>query len=200
MELGNQIRHYRNEQGLSQEALAEKIFVSRQSVSNWENDKTYPDIHTLLLLADAFGVSLDALIKGDVDTMKKEISQQTLNGYRRDGALFSIFLILSVLAVPVISFWYDVIGPGVTLALACVLTALSFYYCGRVELYKKQFDLQTYKEIVAFENGASLEELEALHAARPPKRTWHTVVKILVAALIGAVVSYTLLTLLNALF
>ena len=41
MELGTQIRKYRNERTLSQEALAEKVYVSRQTVSNWENDKSY---------------------------------------------------------------------------------------------------------------------------------------------------------------
>ena len=43
MNLGIQIKKYRNELSMSQDELAEKIFVSRQSISNWENDKTYPD-------------------------------------------------------------------------------------------------------------------------------------------------------------
>ena len=48
MELGNQIKKMRNELSLSQDELAEKIFVSRQSISNWENDKTYPDIKSCI--------------------------------------------------------------------------------------------------------------------------------------------------------
>ena len=48
MELGTQIRKYRNERTLSQEALAEKVYVSRQTVSNWENDKSYPDVNSLV--------------------------------------------------------------------------------------------------------------------------------------------------------
>lgn len=47
MEIGQQIIRYRKQQALSQEELAEKVYVSRQSISNWENDKTYPDIHSL---------------------------------------------------------------------------------------------------------------------------------------------------------
>ena len=66
MEVGVQIKKYRNELGLSQEKLAEKVYVSRQTVSNWETGKNYPDIHSLLLLSSLFGVSLDQLIKGDV--------------------------------------------------------------------------------------------------------------------------------------
>lgn len=43
---------------LSQEELAEKIYVTRQTISNWENDKSYPDIHSLLLLSSTFHISL----------------------------------------------------------------------------------------------------------------------------------------------
>ncbi len=57
MELGNQIKKYRNELEISQEKLAEKIYVSRQSVSNWENDKNYPDINSLIRLSEVFSVS-----------------------------------------------------------------------------------------------------------------------------------------------
>ncbi len=59
MNLGSQIKKYRTELNMSQDELAEKIFVSRQSISNWENDKTYPDIKSLLLLSEVFRVSLD---------------------------------------------------------------------------------------------------------------------------------------------
>ena len=76
MELGKQIKKYRSELSLSQEALAEKIYVSRQTVSNWENDKNYPDINSLLRLSEVFQVSVDILIKGDVEKMKVEIRQQ----------------------------------------------------------------------------------------------------------------------------
>ena len=44
MELSKQIKKYRTETNLSQEELADKIYVSRQTISNWENEKNYPDI------------------------------------------------------------------------------------------------------------------------------------------------------------
>ena len=62
MNLGSQIKRYRNELHLSQEELAEKIFVSRQSVSNWENGKTEPDIETLTKIAQIFDISIDELM------------------------------------------------------------------------------------------------------------------------------------------
>ena len=66
MELSDQIKKHRTQIGLSQEELAERIFVSRQTVSSWENDKTYPDVESLLLLSVLFDVTVDELIKGDV--------------------------------------------------------------------------------------------------------------------------------------
>ncbi len=53
MELGKRIKEYRDLKGWNQDQLAEKMFVSRQTISNWENDKTYPDIQSILLLVSA---------------------------------------------------------------------------------------------------------------------------------------------------
>ena len=58
MEIGNQIKKYRGKLNWSQETLAEKAYVSRQTVSNWENGKSYPDIHSLLLLGKLFNISI----------------------------------------------------------------------------------------------------------------------------------------------
>ena len=65
MELHERIKKLRTEKDWSQEMLAERAYVSRQTVSNWETDKCYPDVRSLIILADIFGVSLDELIKGD---------------------------------------------------------------------------------------------------------------------------------------
>ena len=63
MELSKQIKKYRTEANLSQEELADKIYVSRQTISNWENEKNYPDIKSLVLMSEVFQVSLDNLKK-----------------------------------------------------------------------------------------------------------------------------------------
>ena len=68
MELGSQIKKYRGELKLSQEELAEKVYVTRQTVSNWENEKSYPDIHSLLLLSSLFESDKYSLIPSGVTT------------------------------------------------------------------------------------------------------------------------------------
>ena len=74
MELATHIKEHRARLGMSQEELAEAIFVSRQTISNWETDRTYPDVQSLLLLSNLFDVSVDSLIKGDVEEMKQVLS------------------------------------------------------------------------------------------------------------------------------
>ena len=59
MELGKRIAEIRKEHGLTQEGLAEICSVTRQTISNWENGKSYPDLETLVLISDTFDVSLD---------------------------------------------------------------------------------------------------------------------------------------------
>lgn len=187
MELGQQLKAHRKELGISQDELAEKIFVSRQSISNWENNKTYPDIHTLLLLAETFGVSLDELIKGDVEEMKEEINAQERAGFNRDSLCFAIFGIVTVLSIAPLYAFLDYIG-GLIWAL---IVGVAGYFCGRVELYKTMFDIQTYKEILAFQQGADLSTLSAVRAERNVvKHRASKAVMAIVAALIGGACAY----------
>lgn len=187
MELGQQLKAHRKELGISQDELAEKIFVSRQSISNWENNKTYPDIHTLLLLAETFGVSLGELIKGDVEEMKEEINAQERAGFNRDSVCFAIFGIVTVLSIAPLYAFLDYIG----CLIWALIVGVAGYFCGRVELYKTMFDIQTYKEILAFQQGADLSTLSAVRAERNVvKHRASKAVMAIVAALIGGACAY----------
>ena len=79
MQLGQAIAQIRKERGLTQEAFAKMYNVTRQTVSNWENEKSYPDLSTLVKISDEFNVSLDILLKGDfliVKDIDKKIKKQ----------------------------------------------------------------------------------------------------------------------------
>lgn len=65
MEIGRKLKEARQMRGLTQENVAEKLNVSRQTISNWETEKFYPDILYVLQLSDLYQVSLDELLKGD---------------------------------------------------------------------------------------------------------------------------------------
>ena len=77
MSLGEKIREQRKKAGLSQEQLAEKLNVSRQAITKWENDKGVPDIANMITISDEFGISLDELIKGDITVKKKIIADSS---------------------------------------------------------------------------------------------------------------------------
>lgn len=65
MEIGTKLKNARAKSGLTQEKVAEEIGVTRQSMSNWENGRSYPDIVSVIKLSDLYSVSLDELLKED---------------------------------------------------------------------------------------------------------------------------------------
>lgn len=71
MEIGDKIRNARIKKEYTQEQAAENLLVSRQTISNWENRKSLPDIISIIQMSDLYGVSLDELLKGDKVLMEK---------------------------------------------------------------------------------------------------------------------------------
>lgn len=187
MELGKQIKKYRGELGFSQEVLAEKIYVSRQTVSNWENNKNYPDINSLLRLSEVFGVSIDILIKGDVEKMKEEIKQQDRQQFEMDSYIFSALMLATLLTPVPLLHYLDNLGIALWVALVCV----TGYFASRVEKMKKAFDMQTYKEIVAFMGGEGLDEIAK--AKEEGKRPYQKILMTMAAACIALAVSVLML-------
>ncbi|HER0149527.1 TPA: helix-turn-helix transcriptional regulator [Streptococcus pyogenes] len=156
MEIGQQIIRYRKQQALSQEKLAEKVYVSRQSISNWKNDKTYPDIHSLLLLSQIFQVSLDQLIKGDIEKMKYTITQVDKKNFKRDTKVMVTLMILLMISSYPLVYFLEWLGLGIFV----LLSIITMTYANRVERFKKKYDVQPYKEILAVSNGKLLDEIE----------------------------------------
>ena len=72
MNLGNNLFQARKKSGLSQELVAEKLGVSRQTISKWETDETVPDIYQSKRLSKLYNLSLDELIEFDVDLKEVE--------------------------------------------------------------------------------------------------------------------------------
>lgn len=76
LNIGQLLKEARTSAGFTQEYAAEQIQVSRQTISNWENEKSYPDVISVIKLSDLYNVSLDKLLKGD-DKMLKHIDEST---------------------------------------------------------------------------------------------------------------------------
>ena len=89
MDFGNQIKNIRKKESLTQEQFAIKLNVSRQAVSNWENNKNLPDIGMLILMSNIFKISLDELIKGD-DHMNNMTEKVIKDGSETRRAKFNM--------------------------------------------------------------------------------------------------------------
>ncbi len=179
MELGSRIKQYRSTYGWNQDDLAEKIYVTRQTISNWENDKSYPDLQSLLLLGSLFGVSLDQLVKGDIEIMQKAIDQQDIRAVNRNAALMTAFVILAALsAVPLAEWlgWWALVPFG-------LLFGAALFFALRIEKIKKQYDVQTYREVAAFLEGKTLDEIQQLRESG--KRPYQNIIKVLAGAAVG---------------
>ena len=156
MELGKQIKMHRQEAELSQEELANRVYVSRQTILNWENDKSYPDVNRLVLLSEIFQISLDKLIKGDIGVMKEVIQKEEIEKMKRYGRIYTIMLIVTVVSAVPLFMWLGVwafIPWG-------IIWAISMYFALKIEKVKKDNDVQSYKEIVAFSEGKLLDDIQ----------------------------------------
>lgn len=194
MELSSQIKKYRTELGLSQEELAEKVYVTRQTVSNWETGKSYPDIHSLLLLGTLFDLSLDQLIKGDLETMKEIINEQEVKKFNRYSTILSVLFALAIASAVPLFMWLEVYA----FIPFGVIWAVALFFAFKVDKLKKANNIRTYKEIVAFSEGRKLDEIDK--RVEEGKRPYQKVLLIVGVAvvtaiaclLIGLLMNYTL--------
>lgn len=183
MELGKQIRKYRNELSLSQDDLAERIFVSRQTISNWENDKSYPDVNSLVLLSEVFATSIDNLIKGDIELMKEQINNEDRRHFVKLGNIYSTMLAITIITPIPLGYFLGYIGIG----LWVILSAVALYVAYLVDKLKKKYDIHTYREIIAFTEGRRLDEIAK--AREEGKRPYQLALSVFVTGVISLVIA-----------
>lgn len=182
MELGKQIRKYRQEAQISQEELASRVYVSRQTISNWENDKNYPDVNSLVLLSEIFQISLDELIKGDIDIMKEVIKNEEIEKMNRYGVIYTLLLIATVVSAVPLFLW---LGYWAMIPWGMIF-ACSMVYAFKVEKVKKDNNVYSYKEIVAFSEGKLLDDIQKQREIG--KRPYQKILLVIGCAVISFVV------------
>ena len=107
MDIGIKLKNSRTKAGMTQELVAEKIGVSRQTISNWENNKSYPDIISVIHLSDLYVVSLDELLKGD-EKMMEHLDNTTneVKSRQKLTKLIQVIAYLVIWAMCLIWFWF----------------------------------------------------------------------------------------------
>lgn len=91
MNIGNQILNIRKEQQLTQEEFGKLFHVTRQTVSNWENEKSYPDLQTLVDISNQFEISLDTLLKEDSKMVKAIDRERIVGTIKREKSIIDFF-------------------------------------------------------------------------------------------------------------
>ena len=127
MKIGDQLKKARLDKNMTQEEVAEKIFVSRQSISNWENNKTYPDIGNVIALSDLYEISLDELLKGSDNFMKHlEESTDIVKSNKKLMALIILALIAMIVMAIFTKFLPEKVFLVSIFTLAVILTSLIY--------------------------------------------------------------------------
>lgn len=178
MNVGARIKKYREKQNISQDELALKVFVSRQTISNWETNKSYPDIKSLTMLSNIFHVTLDDFIKRDIKEMKRIVSKEKIEKFNIMSYIFlAEMLIVMFSAYPLFS-----LDGYIGVIIWALFFVITFITATIIEKFKKNNDIQTYKEIITFMENKSLSYEEVQQEIG--KRNYQ---KILLAILAGLI-------------
>ena len=110
MDIGIKIKNARIKANLTQEQVAEALSVSRQTISNWENEKTYPDIISVIKMSDLYDISLDHLLKEE-KTMSNYVDylEESTNVVKSQNKLSKLIVIMTyfvIWAISLIVFWF----------------------------------------------------------------------------------------------
>ena len=94
VKISKTLKRLRSEKGITQDELAKLLFISRQSVSSWENDRTQPDIDMLVKLSEIFSVSIEELIYGkkhntELETQKPNHTNTLITVFSRCSPIFT---------------------------------------------------------------------------------------------------------------
>ena len=126
MNISEKLKQARVASNLTQEVLAEKVGVSRQTISNWENGKSYPDIASIIILSDVYNMTLDSLLKGDSELIKH--LKQSTDVTKSNRLLYASIIALVVLTVGyrVIIAFFDISQATNTVFNVMAITAFIF--------------------------------------------------------------------------
>ena len=147
MNIGNQILNIRKEKQLTQEKFGRLFHVTRQTVSNWENEKSYPDLQMLIDISNQFEISLDTLIKEDSKMVKTMDKERVLGKIKKEKSIIEFFtgagtgIIVSCLLSP------DSIRRTVVIIIGLVMIGIGWYK-------KTRYDNKDFRYMEGFEEDS----------------------------------------------
>lgn len=180
MTLGERLLAYRNRVGLSQEKLAEKIGVTRQTVSKWETNQSTPDFDKIIPLCEILGITIEELIKGEEETQNHEqqkVKQESTKEYlqkrnKKKAIVLSISIFLYCIATFSLPYMTEVLkyedahAVMIWATLCTIATVIIVYFfVAYPDTYSKDKEKKGIKEDIE-ELNDTIEEIEKLDDGR----------------------------------
>lgn len=139
MSLGERLLDLRKSKHLSQEEVADKLNVSRQTISKWETDSSTPDFDKIIPICELYGISSNELLSGEKEETKQAKDDSIIKRKRAKGISIAVFtyfvaIVWIMVTIPVFDM-HPVLASGVFLLICGVATALIVYTCS---VYKKE--------------------------------------------------------------
>ncbi|WP_270321803.1 helix-turn-helix transcriptional regulator [Weissella confusa] len=128
MKIGENIQLHREQHGMSQQELADKLGVTRQSISKWENDTALPSFKSVLMIGDVFNLSLDELVRGDDRLIEEYEHEKGFNLLPTEIIVFSL-VGTGIIGMIMTMIWPNVTindWPGAVLQLAQIVAFIGF--------------------------------------------------------------------------
>ncbi|MDF7639610.1 helix-turn-helix transcriptional regulator [Lactobacillus sp. ESL0791] len=124
MKFGDHLKVARLAKNLTQEQVAHEFMLSRQTISNWENEKSYPDIASLIKLSDYYQISLDELLKEDTGMRENLEKQEVVNNLRPIKR--NLLMVNSIIMIFLIASLFDFIKLDTHINYSLLLVLTSF--------------------------------------------------------------------------
>ena len=131
MKFGEQIKKLRKDRNITQQEMADKLNISRQAISNWENDKNLPDLEMLITMSQVFQITLDELILGgtQMNNMTEKLIQDSSINTRIKMNLRGIQIGSTLLALGFISLIIGIFGP-ISMENLFSMAFVTMMFCG----------------------------------------------------------------------
>ena len=151
------------------------------------NDKSYPDINSLVLLSQVLDVTIDQLIKEDIEMMEEQINQDDIRKFGYLSNIFAVMMLITIITPIPLVHYLSYLGLGIWL----LIFAATFYISILAEKEKKRLNIQTYKEILSFMDGKQLDKIN--QAREEGKRPYQKIIYAFVVGLITLIINSIIL-------
>ena len=152
-----------------------------------QRDKSYPDINSLVLLSQVLDVTIDQLIKEDIEMMEEQINQDDIRKFGYLSNIFAVMMLITIITPIPLVHYLSYLGLGIWL----LIFAATFYISILAEKEKKRLNIQTYKEILSFMDGKQLDKIN--QAREEGKRPYQKIIYAFVVGLITLIINLVIL-------